>query len=85
MRDSLEPKQIRWLGRQDSNLRMPVPKTGVSHAVERDSVQNDALVHKLESIACRDSAERGGLFMRIINHLLAPIFLLAGDGWRNNQ
>ena len=25
------------------------------------------------------------LATRLINHLLAPIYRMAGDGWRNNQ
>ena len=49
-----------WLGRQDSNLRMAVPKTGMSPSSVRVSVRNDAVIHRLESIAYEKSAEDFG-------------------------
>jgi hypothetical protein len=32
-----------------------------------------------------DGAKVGTLSTRLINHLLDPIYRMAGDGWRNNQ
>lgn len=41
---------------------------------ERKSPRNLGERVKTESLA-----------MRLINHILAPIYRMAGDGWRNNQ
>jgi len=49
---------LNWLGRQDSNLRMPVPKTGRKWLAKLVSVRNGALFHKRISIAYEHSAER---------------------------
>lgn len=57
VRESLEPKDFRWLGRQDSNLRMPVPKTGRSWPQGPRSLRNDQLIHKRKSMAYAQFAE----------------------------
>ena len=43
---------------------------------------------KTERKSPRDLGERvktESMAMHLINHLLAPIYRMAGDGWRNNQ
>lgn len=57
-RESLEPRRNPWLGRQDSNLRMPVPKTGLTPAQKPRPLRNARVVHRLISIAYGKSAER---------------------------
>lgn len=49
-----------WLGRQDSNLRMPVPKTGGKWPFWRGSKRNGPLVHRPLSIAYARNAEQFG-------------------------
>jgi len=46
-----------WLGREDSNLRMPVPKTGVNDGNPGDTLRNAPVIHTLESKAYSKSAE----------------------------
>jgi hypothetical protein len=47
----------RALGREDSNLRMPVPKTGRIWPYLRHTLRNAPVIHKLESMAWQHSAE----------------------------
>ena len=53
-----ETRRNPWLGRQDSNLRMAVPKTALNHDRERLLVRKVAVIHKLESMAYEKTAER---------------------------
>ena len=58
--NSLSPCNY-WLGRQDSNLRMAVPKTVVSACSGKTLVRNGAVIHKPESMGYKISAEYFGL------------------------
>ena len=46
-----------WLGRQDSNLRMPVPKTGAILCITKEILRNAQVIHKQKSITYEHSAE----------------------------
>ncbi|TYC93065.1 hypothetical protein [Novosphingobium sp. BW1] len=47
-----------WLGRQDSNLRMAVPKTVLGWPPEPGSLRKVPIFHKHESITYQEIAER---------------------------
>lgn len=57
MSESLETPENRALGREDSNLRMPVPKTGRNRPILRHTLRNAPVMHKLESMAWQHCAE----------------------------
>lgn len=46
-----------WLGREDSNLRMPVPKTGRNVPFRRHSLRNSAFLHNAVLRVCAPFAE----------------------------
>jgi hypothetical protein len=47
-----------WLGRQDSNLRMPVPKTAPPSCNRTAFLRLHRLAHRLESMTYQQIAER---------------------------
>lgn len=46
-----------WLGRQDSNLRMPVPKADLTHGFPRLWQRNGLSFHSQTSKAYRETSE----------------------------
>jgi len=49
MAKSAQSNRTEWLGREDSNLRMPVPKTVVNGEFLRVSVRNAEFIHRRNS------------------------------------
>ena len=51
------PIRQNWLGRQDSNLRMPVPKADAMQAISTFLVRNGEVTHTAISMTYKFAAE----------------------------